>query len=391
LCLASCLLALSACVADLETKRGTEGEPCFADNDCRQGLLCQSQTCTASVGDLNNTSNNGANNSLNNEVNNLNNEVNNLNNEVNNLNNEVNNVDDTVAGLCLEACTYFEACGLPLDDSAQGCARECQASQGDSSEQFINDLRCLLSLDCDELQSGGEVCFGGGVPEEREQLCDVIADQILPSCVGDRSALFFGQACQERGTFLSDAAFFDVERCLERNSCQALVSCLEDWADIELGDTQEPEPADTFRILAIIDLSLGDESDFSGADIDAVALFKADGSVSYASTIYDAQLQPTDADDLGELLGAPDSDCRLSRRRHVSMGGMESYLILGFDQDIEPGDSLLIYELGQTWCGDVDNDDNQDEEMYLVLINEFTQENLELGVVRGANALTVDF
>jgi len=108
------------------------------------------------------------------------------------------------------------------------------------------------------------------------------------------------------------------------------------------------------RFVLLEDLSTdGPNGDSPGADIDAIAIDK-DGFEVYANSVEDFNIGGANNSfaDTNELLGAPDSGCE--KKNFTALGGAanDGYVIVSFEYDetIESGDNIVVYELGPTVC-----------------------------------------
>jgi hypothetical protein len=119
-----------------------------------------------------------------------------------------------------------------------------------------------------------------------------------------------------------------------------------------------------YRFVLLEDQTSPVTGEFPGADVDAVELIKAGGS-HFASAVEDANV-PADgnaAPDVDQLLGATDAGCDTDPVAFTALGGADAggFVIVSFgtageDVAIENGDSIKVYELGNTLCGQFDDD-----------------------------------
>ena len=122
--------------------------------------------------------------------------------------------------------------------------------------------------------------------------------------------------------------------------------------------TEEPAEIPDYRYVRIDDLSTKSNTVDGGADIDAVILGKADGSISFAVGVDGFRHGGGKGDDLDPMkaLGAPDSFyryyaddlsvCDVDSNGFVSLGGTGGYLVLEMGETIEGGDLLTVLEVG---------------------------------------------
>jgi len=192
------------------------------------------------------------------------------------------------------------------------------------------DESCETNADCDT--AAGETCVitngettgtcqGGTVVE-----CDTTA---CPD------------GCNADGTC---KAACDTTAC--PNGCNADGSCITNTETLD------------YRFVRIDDVSGNFDTPDGGADIDAIVLWKADGSSAYATTVegfehgggLGTEVNPQDA------LNAPDafpdymsnndaSTCRVDGG-FVSLGGTGGYLVVGMGDKMEAGDDLVVLEVG---------------------------------------------
>jgi hypothetical protein len=374
------LCLLGACAADLDDKRGQDGEECLADQDCRADLICEARTCQP-LGGASNNGNNGVSNNGNNGV---------SNNGVSN--NENNGNNDTIPALCEDVCEKIEGCfSGEIGEGLAECTQECAEDLGDRpDEAALASLRCLLGLSCDDLLSGeGERCVSGGDFEEREAMCEEFAYGPLINCAEDGTLNpdEFYEVCLGLASSLGEQGFAALSDCYQFSSCRGLTECAADWAGL-MPPAPTPNPGAPYIYLLIEDQSDSDDSSWAGVDIDAVALFKASGEAFYVSTLEDFQIFDSRASDPAAIFGPPDTSCALGDGRSVSLGGPGAYLLVSFllnraDAHIEEGDQIQVYEIGQSYCGV-----EQDERVTLYAGKDLN-ELVYLGDVGGTELLTV--
>ena len=266
---------------------------------------------------MNNGVNNGVNNDVNNGVNNgVNNDVNNG--ENNGENNGVNNGAEG-DGFCVgtgdpgegDVCDSSADCSGSLEcHSAAGCVLRCgsDAHCGDGACIFV----CRSNVECDR----DEACVDG-------------------NCVS-------------------------VEA-----ECETDLDCDDEEFICEDGQCVAEGNGPVYRFLLVEDLSTPVSGEYPGADLDTVELIKGNGRIHYPSALEDFNIRGDNnlASDPTQLLGPPDADCQADSGRFVSLGGQAAgaYVILSygtFDEDVtlNNGDSLRVYELGATLCGEFDDD-----------------------------------
>ena len=114
-----------------------------------------------------------------------------------------------------------------------------------------------------------------------------------------------------------------------------------------------------YRYARIDDMTPRTGSGAPGADIDAVELRGPNGPKNYATSIVDSDIllgdqNDNDMMDAEEALFAPDNDCEVDEK-FVALGGIGGFIVVEFgDSIIEVGDSIVVYEVGES-CG-YDND-----------------------------------
>jgi hypothetical protein len=206
--------------------------------------------------------------------------------------------------------------------------------------------------------SGNESPDSGGIPEPEcrtDANCGAAAYCSLGRCISNNGAPCAGDDECGRG------------RCVE-GLCDASANCEED-SDCERGlqcrtghCTRPPPrpPGSVHRFVLIEDLSDDIGDPFPGADIDTIILTKSWGGRYFVTAVEDGNIpaEGNSAADPTQAIGEPDTRCEDDSGGHVSMGGQaaDGWLIVSFgtateDVTIENGDSLRIFELGQTICG----------------------------------------
>ena len=109
------------------------------------------------------------------------------------------------------------------------------------------------------------------------------------------------------------------------------------------------------KFVMLDDTSTDTGNDTPGGDFDAVAIEKGEDEF-YAESVEDFEIlgDNNGYTDTDQILGAPDSGCM--KENFTSLGGVGGWIILGFgDNEIEPGDNIVVYELGPTVCPDQAN------------------------------------
>jgi hypothetical protein len=142
----------------------------------------------------------------------------------------------------------------------------------------------------------------------------------------------------------------------------------EDEADACEADCNEGDGlAGTYRFVLLTDLSDPVAGPYPGADIDAVELIKPDRT-HFATTVHDVQIsmEGNHAADSTQMVGPPDADCDLESGAFAALGGSATggYAIFSFGTSTEPvfvenGDTIRVYELGQSLCDEFDDDPYQ--------------------------------
>ncbi len=190
----------------------------------------------------------------------------------------------------------------------------------------------------------------------------------------------------------------DDEACPEGNLCEDGTcaacedTCTQD-TDCQGDDTcnngcciPAPEPVSEYRYVMIEDLTNPVSGSSPGADVDAIGLIKRGGE-RFATSVEDYQIGRTDGNNfqnINDLLGPPDADCQV--RNFAALGGqaLGGYVIVSFatqeeDVTIEEGDTLNIYEVGSTLCGQYQDDP------YRVSVSVITTQGSFIEVGSGGN------
>jgi hypothetical protein len=117
-----------------------------------------------------------------------------------------------------------------------------------------------------------------------------------------------------------------------------------------------------YRFLLLEDRTPRVSGESPGADVDAIRVTTG-GVERFATVVEDSYLAGDNNrfNDPSELLGPSDSGCQV--QNFASLGGAElgGYAVLGFSTAqeevvIEAGDRVKVYEVGQTLCGQFDDD-----------------------------------
>lgn len=126
--------------------------------------------------------------------------------------------------------------------------------------------------------------------------------------------------------------------------------------DPDDGTNDDGDDELSYRFVLLEDMTDPIAGNAPGSDIDAVAIEK-NGVEFYATSVVDFNIGAGNNEyiDPTEALGAPDSQCE--KKNFVSLGGKQAdgYLILEFsdpsrDVTIDPGDQIIVYELGNAVC-----------------------------------------
>ncbi len=295
------LLSLTSCAADLDDRLGAEGEACFADTDCRLELVCARALC------------------------------------------------------------------VPIGEGELPCGDRCPASECVDGQCQGDEPLCGDGV-CDDEERGS--CPSDCSTQEEltcDQVCEVLAecvDQDPQDCTFD---------CKDSTENLDADERQEIFECLVALDCEDFFNggaerCVGDIDGTEPapdptpppdpGPDPGPDPDGQFRFVLIEDGGRL-QGDQPGADIDAVSISGPDGVERFASMIQDVEVDDrrNNAPDPGEALGAPDSDCEI--KGIVALNG--GFIILSFDTSVQPGifglgDTIRVYELGQTQCGRFDDD-----------------------------------
>jgi hypothetical protein len=108
-------LAFPSCVAPENNKLGADGEACFTDTDCRDGLLCIQGLCRDEE-------------------------------------------EEEPLYTCAQSCRYLSDCGI---EQYAACLDACETTTAGWDAQDFNSFGdCLFSKTCDDLQEDqAESCF----------------------------------------------------------------------------------------------------------------------------------------------------------------------------------------------------------------------------------------
>lgn len=126
-------------------------------------------------------------------------------------------------------------------------------------------------------------------------------------------------------------------------------------SDNNANDNGADEPTlASYRYVMVLDRedpSTSSASSTAGADIDAVAVAKTDGSIQYATRVEVCTFGGGDnsgATDCSQALDVPESGCSPDAPDFVSLGGDGGTLVVGFASGVamENGDVLIVYECG---------------------------------------------
>jgi len=132
-------------------------------------------------------------------------------------------------------------------------------------------------------------------------------------------------------------------------------------------NTSNTTPATgAYRYVILEDETDPVAGDFPGADVDAISITDASSAEFFATTVEDfniGALALNQATDTNQLLGPNDANCEANSGKFTALGGGadDSYVIVGFstpDTDVtfDSGTVITIYELGNTLCGQFDDD-----------------------------------
>ena len=129
-----------------------------------------------------------------------------------------------------------------------------------------------------------------------------------------------------------------------------------------------------------------------GVDIDAIGVQKLNGGMWWATSTDDFNIvnsgNTNEFINTSELLGAPDAECQI--RNFTALGGAKgngrvtvSFASTNFSGDIENGDRIRVVELGQTECG------QYQDEPYVVSVSSDMDLFIEIGRASGSSDIVV--
>ncbi len=330
------------------------------------------------------------------------------------------NPDSPITDACNNTCTEDEKC-LTTSDVVNITEATCFAEDKITDDECANGLQLNDdgSLTCAEAQPCGDITCevgtycttalnGEGV---EEQGCATAA---VPDCESKGMLAEW----QDDMTVLCITA--DVRTCTDDSGCEDGYIC-DDTEKVCVEGTREE--LNEYTYVRIDDLTSpnvaccgketcnnGCTKDDPGADIDAIALVKADNTVKYATTVAgyaNAFLKGGDfykegntmALDQNQVLGEPDSfktyggatgnpadvECHYTNKiisegepaasdyTFASLGGEGGYIIVQMDGKIEAGDKLDVLEVGDckliNKSGNVEGKANQEEVKVQISIN----------------------
>lgn len=108
------------------------------------------------------------------------------------------------------------------------------------------------------------------------------------------------------------------------------------------------QQSQSFRYVLVEDLAASEGGEHPGADIDAVALVKADDTITYFTDIR--AMSSGSVNEAGALTEPTDPvGCFVGE--FASLGGTDGYMILGGAGEFEAGDTIRVHEVGPSDCG----------------------------------------
>lgn len=239
-------------------------------------------------------------------------------------------------------------------------------SGGDQPGGGATDVECRGDLDC-----GGQLRCDGG------------------ECIHPPGACAADYDCDE-------------DEICEDGSCEPYYECR---SDEECGDgyceegfCEDGYGGPAYRFVLLTDLTSPVAGEFPGADVDAVELIKFDRS--YFSTAVEDAAIPVDSNsaaDPYQMVGPADANCDPDSGAFTALGGADAggYAILSFgtaeeDVTIENGDSIVVYELGMTLCGEFDADPVEVSVGIGNTLGSFSEIGTVIGTIgEGVNEVTV--
>lgn len=188
------LIALTACQAPLETKRGAVGEFCNgSDTECRQGLQCDNGIC-----------------------------------------NSPNNSPE----VCQDICDKFEACDAAVSECYENCLATLSPWAKEVTETYrscyVNDVSCAEIQDSQRPQN---ICYTRlELPEARKSRCDSLESTARRCLAGFEEEYGeqledFTSACRRSARTISDEDWSDTDKCVEwanDRQCSQLFQCIND-------------------------------------------------------------------------------------------------------------------------------------------------------------------
>ncbi|MEO1269758.1 MAG: hypothetical protein AAFX99_16855 [Myxococcota bacterium] len=222
------------------------------------------------------------------------------------------------------------------------------ATDLEADEVLLTVENTTLGFSTGMVSEGAETVVSGVPLANGDNALTVYADR--EDCYVDRSlrvTLDAGSSCEV------DAQCNVGELCEEGGFCQACMSeCSED-SDCPGGRcVQGCVCVPVFNYLLLEDTSPTSTGNTPGVDLDAVGLRKPGQEEVFVARVWESNLEGEDNrfNDPAAILGLPDADC--VAERFASLGGRGGFVIVGFEADtsMEPGDIIMVYELGPTLC-----------------------------------------
>jgi hypothetical protein len=258
----------------------------------------------------------------------------------------------------------------------------CEAAVYEAWEDGLDYLRCI-----GESLSGIDACLSSCMPDDVVEDCVAPSVERLQGCGGEFPADVRRELdrCTEdecggdgdcpgantcHGGFCVKAVCDDADDCGASNACYDGICQEECFSDPECGEgyrceelSCEPDPGGggVYRFVLIESAATVTAGLYPGPDIDAVGLVKANGREVFATAVELVDIPvESEASDPHKLLGPPDTGCE-DLTAMTALGVVGNYVVVSFgtvgeDITVENGDTLRVYELGESYCGMFDDD-----------------------------------
>ncbi|MBH25208.1 MAG: hypothetical protein CMH57_12290 [Myxococcales bacterium] len=237
-------------------------------------------------------------------------------------------------------------------------------------------------MGCEPLFLEGSDTDGDGVLNDEDN-CPAVSNPGQQDSDGDGT----GDAC-EGADADRDGVPDDIDNCpLVFNDTQ------KDADANGVGDACDDGFVPTAAHFVLIEDATDDVSGSSpGVDIDAIGVQKLNGGMWWATSTDDFNIvnsgNTNEFINTSELLGAPDAECQI--RNFTALGGAKgngrvtvSFASTNFSGDIENGDRIRVVELGQTECG------QYQDEPYVVSVSSDMDLFIEIGRASGSSDIVV--